>query len=547
MNKNIWLAVSALTLGTTDIVCAQYPRDDEPTSQPPTQAPSMTYPPADLPPRPSSPAVSTGNNSVNTQAAIAAMRRAADAFYTLRQSGGYLYRYDLQSGEAWGEFKEPAPRGRIWLQPPGTPSVGQALLQVYRATRDVKYLNMAREAGAAIVREQQPSGGWYYFADPQERRGGGFANRGNGSNTTSSSLDDDTTTGNIRFLLQLDAANKAVRAADAPARAVRASVNRALQSLLQAQYQSGAWPLAYTKPVDSRAAGPARRARRNPNARFDPQSSSYRDAYTLNDNLIRNAVSTLRLAYLLNPRPNYLAALRRAGDFLVLAQLPEPTPLWAQQYDFDMTPRWGRQVEPPSAASAESISAMRALMEIHLVTGDAKYLAPLESAFAFYDRAAIEPNKWARFYDLTTGQPIYVDEQGEIVSGRAEAISTYAWDGEFGVGALRENYRRLKSVGRGSFARILDAENDLFPLNASLLSTLTSAERTAALQRLTVGASAGINQLESDGFYRKNGQLTSSVFITRVAALARYVELSSGATGAAVPAVPSGPSNIGLL
>ena len=32
----------------------------------------------------------------------------------------------------------------------------------------------------------------------------------------------------------------------------------------------------------------------------------------------------------------YLEAAKRGGDFLVLAQLPEPQPGWAQQYNFDM-------------------------------------------------------------------------------------------------------------------------------------------------------------------------------------------------------------------
>ena len=40
----------------------------------------------------------------------------------------------------------------------------------------------------------------------------------------------------------------------------------------------------------------------------------------------------------------YRAAALRAADFLLLAQMPEPQPAWAQQYDENMHPCWARQV-----------------------------------------------------------------------------------------------------------------------------------------------------------------------------------------------------------
>ena len=40
----------------------------------------------------------------------------------------------------------------------------------------------------------------------------------------------------------------------------------------------------------------------------------------------------------------FLQALRKLGDFLILAQMPEPQPAWAQQYNYEMKPIWAREV-----------------------------------------------------------------------------------------------------------------------------------------------------------------------------------------------------------
>ena len=51
-----------------------------------------------------------------------------------------------------------------------------------------------------------------------------------------------------------------------------------------------------------------------------------------------------------------LAAAKRGGDFLLLAQMPEPQPAWCQQYHPDMHPVWARKFEPPAIACSESES-----------------------------------------------------------------------------------------------------------------------------------------------------------------------------------------------
>src|SRR5688572_4808374 len=79
-------------------------------------------------------------------------------------------------------------------------------------------------------------------------------------------------------------------------------------------------------------------------------------------------ISTLLLAYHTYGNAAYLSAARRAGDFLRLAQMPDPQPAWAQQYNFQMEPSWGRKFEPPSLATHESADVIRVLVDLHLET-----------------------------------------------------------------------------------------------------------------------------------------------------------------------------------
>ncbi|HBL48011.1 MAG TPA: pectic acid lyase, partial [Planctomycetaceae bacterium] len=57
---------------------------------------------------------------------------------TLAVHGGYVYYYSLDLRERWGEGK--AGPDQIWVQPPGTPTVGLAFLAAYKATGEPFYL-----------------------------------------------------------------------------------------------------------------------------------------------------------------------------------------------------------------------------------------------------------------------------------------------------------------------------------------------------------------------------------------------------------------------
>ena len=88
-----------------------------------------------------------------------AMRKAIGFFSEkVASHGGFLYRYSADLSKREGEGK--AAVDTVWVQPPGTPSVGQAFLDAYVRTGDALALKAAKAAADCLVRGQLRSGGW---------------------------------------------------------------------------------------------------------------------------------------------------------------------------------------------------------------------------------------------------------------------------------------------------------------------------------------------------------------------------------------------------
>ncbi|MBW3595821.1 MAG: hypothetical protein KY475_00945 [Planctomycetes bacterium] len=294
--------------------------------------------------------------------------------------GAYLWRYsaDLAHREGEGE----ASRTTAWVQPPGTPSVGMAILDVYRWTGDSEYLDAARRTAQALVRGQLMSGGWDYRIefDPKDRRR--YAYRvdhphGDASglrNTTT--LDDDTTQSALRFLMQVD------QALEFRDEAIHEAARYALDRLLAAQYPGGAWPQRFEAPSDP-AKHPVVKANYPASWPREYPGADYRGYYTLNDNTLADMIATMFEAWDVYGDDRYRAAAEKGGDFLILAQMPDPQPAWAQQYNARMQPAWARKFEPASITGGESQGALAILLDLYRRTGEERFLTPIPRAVAY--------------------------------------------------------------------------------------------------------------------------------------------------------------------
>jgi hypothetical protein len=347
---------------------------------------------------------------------LAAMRKAAD-FYanTVSTEGGYHFYYaeDL----SFGRSESAEGPTRIEFQRDGTPVVALAYLDAYEATGNAQFLAAARKAGHAYLRGQLCSGGWDYFVefDPVKRRE--FAYRADGSCESSrggvTNLDDNVTQSAVRVMMRLD------RALQFKDEAIHESVRFALDKLMEAQYPIGAWPQRFSKKPDHEKFPVKRASYPNDWSREWP-GPQYQQHYTFNDNTIADAIDMMLEAAAIYKDSRYLASAEKGGEFILLAQMPDPQPAWAQQYDANMHPAWARVFEPPSVTGGETQSILRILMTLYRETGNKKYLEPIPRALGYLKRSLlpadseseirkrVEGPTLARFYELKTNRPLYI-------------------------------------------------------------------------------------------------------------------------------------------
>ena len=95
-----------------------------------------------------------------SRAEVAAALRKGVGFYrgNVSINGGYLWRYSADLSIREGEGKAGAETA--WVQPPGTPTVGEAYLRAYRLTGDEYYLDAARETALALWSSKAECGCW---------------------------------------------------------------------------------------------------------------------------------------------------------------------------------------------------------------------------------------------------------------------------------------------------------------------------------------------------------------------------------------------------
>ena len=461
-----------------------------------------------------SPAALTGQTATPDEAS-AALRKAVQFFRdNVSTGGGYLWRYSADLSRRAGE--RPAQATQSWVQPPGTPTVGEALLTAWQRTGDGYYLDAARETAMALVNGQLQSGGWDYMieTDPEGRKR--YAYRVDGPNSSPrarnvSTLDDDTTQSALRFLMHVD---RALEFKDEP---IHQTALYGLDSLLEVQYPNGAWPQRFSGPPDP-AKYPVLKAGYPDDWPRTWPDEDYRDYYTFNDNSLADAIATMFEAAEIYQDERYAQAARRGGDFILLAQMPEPQPAWAQQYNAQMQPAWARKFEPPSVTGGETQGILRTLMQIYRETGDRKYLEPIPRALRWLKRSELGDGRVARFYELRTNKPLYFTKDYQLTDRDDDLPTHYAFIVSSRADRLEDEYQRL-----------LQADPDRLKLPRSepayrLSDDLTRQVRQAIDALDERGAWVEARGRRSADF--EGGVIQSSTFAGNVELLSRFLAAS---------------------
>lgn len=443
--------------------------------------------------------------------ALDSLKAAVNYFRsTVAADGGYVYDYLADLSQRWGEVEATATE--IWIESPGTPAVGWAMLRAYERTGDTDCLAGAAEVAAALVSTQHVSGGWHYKAETDPTiRASTYIYQADGTpvydgRNNWTALDDDQTQGALRFLIRYD------RATGFTDTNVHACVIRALASILSAQYPNGGWPARYRsweqlgQTLPGGIAGgyvPAWAGKyETPVAASAPASwpltqpvgLEYLHFCTMNDAVIPDTIRTLLLAYEVYGTTAYLTAAELGGTFLINASMPAPSPGWAQQYDEDMHPWWGRTFEPPALASMETIYALRALLQLYFVTGDAAYAAPVPGALAWMNAVTLGAGVWSRFYEMGTDTPVYVDSTLTMTYSDLDLLPGYSWKPNLATTVTRiTDFYNDRAVYRAQYVAAIAAGMDLgFDYIEQIIPvTLRPARPSGATVAATIAAMDG--------------------------------------------------------
>jgi PelA/Pel-15E family pectate lyase len=366
--------------------------------------------------------------------------------------GGYVWSYLPDMSRRWGEME--AYPSMIWIQPPGTATIGHVFLDAYHATGDETYYQAAEQVAGALIWGQHPSGGWNYMVDF-----GGEASLRHWYETIgkngwrleeffhyygNATFDDAGTSEASQFLLRLYVEKRDPR--------YRPAVERALQFVLDSQYPIGGWPQRYPLSREYSHHG----------------KPDYTSFITLNDDVAGENIKFLIMCYqALGAGERTRDAITRAMNSFLVLQQGQPQPGWGLQYTLDLRPVGARSYEPDALTTHTSANSIEQLMNFYTLTGDTKFLARIPEALDWLDSVALPPElvknnrTHPTFVELGTNKPLFVHRRGSnVVNGEyyvdgnpQNTVVHYSSTRIVDVPKLRQRYEQLKATPPEQVAR----------------------------------------------------------------------------------------------
>ncbi|MDP3404926.1 MAG: pectate lyase [Brevundimonas sp.] len=344
---------------------------------------------------------------------LATMKRAA-AFMTdeVAVGGGYVWQVLPDFSRRWGELE--AKPTMIWVQPPGTATVGHVYLDAYHATGDEQFYTAAKACADALIAGQHPRGGWNYVIDTAgeeslkdwyETVGGNAWRLEEFQHYDGNATFDDAGTAEASQLLLRVYLEKRERK-------YRRPLDRAIQFVLDAQYPNGGWPQRFPFVEGGGLHG-------NPD---------YTPYITFNDDVAGENIEFLLYVHqaLGSNDRRLVDAIQRGMDIFVATQQPMPQPAWGLQHFPDtLKPAPARTIEPQAFATHTTATNIRSMIGFYRLTGDRKYLARLPEALDWLDQVKtpqrlIAPGRTHPTFILEgSNTPVYIHRRGSnIRNGR---------------------------------------------------------------------------------------------------------------------------------
>lgn len=432
-------------------------------------------------------------------------------------NGGYVWSYLPDFSRRWGEME--AFPTMIWVQPPGTGTMGHLFLDAYHATGDDYYYQAACKAGEALISIQHPAGGWNYIGDMA-----GEASLKKWYDTIgkngwrleefqhyygNATFDDAGTAESSQFLLRLYVEKKDKR--------FKPALDKALAFVLNSQYPIGGWPQRFPLKDEFHHHG----------------KPDYTGFITFNDDVAGENLKFLLMVWQALGDKTVLEPIRRAMDSFIACQQPQPQPAWGLQHRVsDLKPTGARTYEPEAFATHTTAGNIASCMDFYELTGDPKYLARLGEALDWLDsvKLPVEIKKGApypTFIQPGTGLPLYIHRTGSnVVNGRYfadqnpnDTVIHYSSFRSVNVEGLRKRLAKLKATPPEVVSKNSPLKGGLKPLPKYFttgdisVSDLNIGSLKAAGEAAPDKAAALIATLNAEGWWPTELKATSNPYI----------------------------------
>ena len=254
----------------------------------------------------------------------------------------------------------PQPFDRI-VNDDSAAALGKPFLWGYRIWKDDRYLRGATSLADFFIRAQFPEGGWAYQ----------FTLQPDGSVKPVwriANFEEWVQSNGLRHLAAVCVLTGDTR--------YRNAASKAGEVILKAQNPAGWWP--WGAPVGT-----------------EDKRTDYMKGPTLNDWSLNACMGDCLVLHHITGDRRYAVALLEAGNWIMSAQLPDPTPGWAAQYDVQGRAAWARFMEPPGAdTNFGTYGAGSALLMLYDITGQDRYLAPLRKHLAWLESIPAARKGW---------------------------------------------------------------------------------------------------------------------------------------------------------
>ncbi|WP_157570955.1 pectate lyase [Nocardioides insulae] len=435
--------------------------------------------------------VAAGLAPVGTASAAATPGRVDPVRDTIRRTavfldeklsyrGGYVWSYLPDLSTTWGEME--ARRTMCWIQPPGTPSVGHALLDAFHATGDKRLYQAARRTGHALARAQRSEGGWNYIHDFRGERAlrewyetigiNGWRLEEFQHLYDNSTFDDAATSTSAQLILRLHLIN--------PFDPVLArSLYKAIAFVVASQFRGGVgdggWPQRW--PADPNATKEMPWPETLPSwlpgdARHGMEDGDYTQHVTFNDNVLGENIKFLLMCVISLGRHDLIAPVRRAMECVRRMQQPAPQAGWGLQHlRFDRGDRRagavaaGRSYEPRALTTHTTQTNVEQLFKYTQLTGDRSFLDGVPAAIEWLESCRLSAQQKAdnpliasrshpTYVEEGTNKGLFVHRFGSNINNGAyyydydhtRTLSHYSAGRSVNTGALRSEYDRLMAL-----------------------------------------------------------------------------------------------------